>query len=83
MPRTTLRIPVERMFTGSVGLVSRATLDKDPHEVASMFDAVARRYDRQAIGFELHSEFVTEARRRLAEGFDNDDPPAELHAVGQ
>ena len=27
------------------GLVNRATLDKDPHEVASMFDAVARRYD--------------------------------------
>jgi demethylmenaquinone methyltransferase/2-methoxy-6-polyprenyl-1,4-benzoquinol methylase len=26
-------------------VVSRATLDKDPHEVASMFDAVARRYD--------------------------------------
>jgi len=25
--------------------VSRATLDKDPHEVASMFDAVAKRYD--------------------------------------
>jgi demethylmenaquinone methyltransferase/2-methoxy-6-polyprenyl-1,4-benzoquinol methylase len=25
--------------------VSRATLNKDPHEVASMFDAVARRYD--------------------------------------
>jgi demethylmenaquinone methyltransferase/2-methoxy-6-polyprenyl-1,4-benzoquinol methylase len=25
--------------------VSRATLDKDPHEVASMFDAVAARYD--------------------------------------
>jgi demethylmenaquinone methyltransferase/2-methoxy-6-polyprenyl-1,4-benzoquinol methylase len=25
--------------------VSRATLEKDPHEVASMFDAVARRYD--------------------------------------
>ncbi|MCZ4079335.1 demethylmenaquinone methyltransferase [Rhodococcus sp. H36-A4] len=24
---------------------SRATLDKDPHEVASMFDGVARRYD--------------------------------------
>ena len=33
------------MFPGSVGSVSRATLDKDPHEVASMFDAVARRYD--------------------------------------
>ena len=25
--------------------MSRATLDKDPHEVASMFDAVAKRYD--------------------------------------
>jgi demethylmenaquinone methyltransferase/2-methoxy-6-polyprenyl-1,4-benzoquinol methylase len=25
--------------------VGRATLDKDPHEVAAMFDAVARRYD--------------------------------------
>lgn len=25
--------------------MSRATLDKDPHEVASMFDGVARRYD--------------------------------------
>jgi demethylmenaquinone methyltransferase / 2-methoxy-6-polyprenyl-1,4-benzoquinol methylase len=25
--------------------VSRATLEKEPHEVASMFDAVARRYD--------------------------------------
>ncbi|MBI3225598.1 MAG: demethylmenaquinone methyltransferase [Mycolicibacterium cosmeticum] len=25
--------------------MSRATLEKDPHEVASMFDAVARRYD--------------------------------------
>jgi demethylmenaquinone methyltransferase / 2-methoxy-6-polyprenyl-1,4-benzoquinol methylase len=32
-------------FTGSVKRVSRATLDKDPREVASMFDAVARRYD--------------------------------------
>jgi demethylmenaquinone methyltransferase/2-methoxy-6-polyprenyl-1,4-benzoquinol methylase len=34
-----------RNFTGSVGQVSRATLDKDPRDVASMFDAVARRYD--------------------------------------
>ncbi|MBU3750465.1 MAG: methyltransferase domain-containing protein, partial [Mycobacterium sp.] len=25
--------------------MTRASLDKDPHEVASMFDAVARRYD--------------------------------------
>ena len=33
------------MFTGSFAVVSRATLDKNPREVASMFDAVARRYD--------------------------------------
>lgn len=25
--------------------MSRASLDKDPHDVATMFDAVARRYD--------------------------------------
>src|SRR5438270_12338477 len=29
----------------SVDGVNRATLDKDPREVASMFDGVARRYD--------------------------------------
>jgi len=29
----------------SVRSVSRADLDKDPHDVAAMFDAVARRYD--------------------------------------
>ena len=30
---------------GSVYVVSRAALDKDPRDVASMFDGVARRYD--------------------------------------
>ena len=30
---------------GSVGSVSRADLDKDPRDVAAMFDGVARRYD--------------------------------------
>src|SRR6478609_12128253 len=45
MPAAALPIPGLRIFTASVGVVSRATLDKDPHEVASMFDAVARRYD--------------------------------------
>ena len=30
---------------GSVSGVSRASLDKDPHDVATMFDGVARRYD--------------------------------------
>src|SRR5258705_6460684 len=45
MPAVALPIPRLRMFTGTVAFVNRATLDKDPHEVASMFDAVARRYD--------------------------------------
>jgi len=45
MPVAAVLIPGSSMFTGTVGSVNRATLDKDPHEVASMFDAVARRYD--------------------------------------
>src|ERR1700754_877087 len=45
MPTIALHIPVASMFTGTVTGVSRASLDKDPREVASMFDAVARRYD--------------------------------------
>ena len=40
-----LPIPGLGNFTGTVAGVSRASLDKDPREVASMFDAVARRYD--------------------------------------
>lgn len=38
-------IPRHGAFTGSVGPVSRASLDKNPREVASMFDTVAHRYD--------------------------------------
>jgi demethylmenaquinone methyltransferase/2-methoxy-6-polyprenyl-1,4-benzoquinol methylase len=45
MPAEAHSIPGARMLTGSVAFVNRATLDKDPHEVASMFDGVARRYD--------------------------------------
>jgi demethylmenaquinone methyltransferase/2-methoxy-6-polyprenyl-1,4-benzoquinol methylase len=45
MPAVALLIPGLRMFTGSFASVSRASLEKNPHEVASMFDAVARRYD--------------------------------------
>ena len=45
MPGEAQSIPGARMLTGSVAVVNRATLDKDPHEVASMFDGVARRYD--------------------------------------
>src|ERR1700704_6078212 len=45
MPAEALPIPVASMFTVTVGCVNRATLDKDPHAVAAMFDGVARRYD--------------------------------------
>src|ERR1700716_3791413 len=45
MPTTALGIPALRNSTGSVSGVSRASLEKDPREVASMFDAVAQRYD--------------------------------------
>ena len=45
MPAMALPIPASSMFTGTVGSVSRASLEKDPREVASMFDAVAQRYD--------------------------------------
>ena len=40
-----LGIPGLRKFTGTVTGVNRASLDKDPREVASMFDGVAKRYD--------------------------------------
>ncbi len=45
MPAIAVGIPALRNLTGSVADVSRASLDKDPREVASMFDAVAQRYD--------------------------------------
>src|SRR3954447_8601439 len=45
MPALAVGIPALRNLTGSVADVSRASLDKDPREVASMFDAVAQRYD--------------------------------------
>ena len=38
-------LPVVWPPTGSVRVVRRANMTKDPREVASMFDAVARRYD--------------------------------------
>jgi demethylmenaquinone methyltransferase / 2-methoxy-6-polyprenyl-1,4-benzoquinol methylase len=41
------RCPIPELGSGagSVDVVSRAALDKDPRDVASMFDGVARRYD--------------------------------------
>jgi demethylmenaquinone methyltransferase/2-methoxy-6-polyprenyl-1,4-benzoquinol methylase len=47
--------------------MSRASLDKDPHEVAAMFDGVAERYDRtnsiSSLGLDRHWRAVT--RRTL------------------
>src|SRR6478735_3541728 len=45
MPTPMLGIPGPRKFAGTVTGVNRASLDKDPREVASMFDGVAKRYD--------------------------------------
>ena len=45
MPAIALGIPALGNLRGSVAGVNRASLDKDPREVASMFDAVAQRYD--------------------------------------
>jgi len=43
--------------------MSRASLDKDPHEVAAMFDGVAERYDRTnsvtSLGLDRHWRSVT------------------------
>ncbi len=54
----------------------------DPFAGSGTTVVVARRYDRQAVGFELHEEFVTESRRRIAADIA-DDPSAELRVVGQ
>jgi demethylmenaquinone methyltransferase/2-methoxy-6-polyprenyl-1,4-benzoquinol methylase len=48
--------------------MSRATLDKDPHQVASMFDAVARRYDITNTVLSLGQDrYWRRAMRRAAE----------------
>ncbi len=57
---------------GSVDVVSRATLDKDPREVASMFDGVARRYDLTntvlSAGRDRYWRRATAAALRIAPG---------------
>ena len=54
----------------------------DPFAGSGTTVAVARRYGRQALGFELHEQFVTEARRRIAADVVT-DPLVVLRAVGQ
>jgi DNA modification methylase len=53
----------------------------DPFAGGGTTVVVARRLGRRAAGFELHGEFVTEARRRIARGIA-DEPPRSLHALG-
>lgn len=54
----------------------------DPFAGSGTTVVVARRYDRQAIGFELHEDYAEEARRRIVAD-QADDPAVDLHAVGQ
>ena len=54
----------------------------DPFAGSGTTVVIARRYSRQAIGFELHEAFVQDARDRVAADVA-DDPPLALFAVGQ
>lgn len=53
----------------------------DPFAGGGTTVVVGRRLGRRAVGFELHEEFVTEARRRIAQGVAH-DVPGTLHVVG-
>jgi DNA modification methylase len=53
----------------------------DPFAGGGTTVVVGRRLGRRAAGFELHSAFVTEAWRRIAEDVAN-DVPGSLHSVG-
>ncbi|HEY4454253.1 MAG TPA: demethylmenaquinone methyltransferase [Pseudonocardiaceae bacterium] len=52
--------------------MSRANLDRDPHEVAQMFDGVAKHYDRTnsltSLGFDRHWRSVTARELALTPG---------------
>lgn len=54
----------------------------DPFAGSGTTVVVARRYGRRAVGFELHEEYVTEARARLSADIA-EDPEAVLRAVGE
>jgi demethylmenaquinone methyltransferase / 2-methoxy-6-polyprenyl-1,4-benzoquinol methylase len=60
------------VFTGSFDDVSRATLEKNPREVASMFDGVARRYDITntvlSLGQDRYWRRATRAALRIGPG---------------
>ncbi|CAJ1508664.1 demethylmenaquinone methyltransferase [[Mycobacterium] burgundiense] len=60
--------------------MSRATLDKDPHEVASMFDAVARRYDLTNTVLSLGQDRLWRRATRAALGIAPGDRVLDLAA---
>jgi demethylmenaquinone methyltransferase / 2-methoxy-6-polyprenyl-1,4-benzoquinol methylase len=60
--------------------VSRATLDKDPHQVASMFDAVARRYDITNTVLSLGQDRYWRRATRKAAGIGPGDRVLDLAA---
>lgn len=64
-----------RAMTPADGLVI------DPFAGGGTTVVVGRRLGRQAAGFELHAEFVTEAKRRIAANVADDVPGELLHAV--
>lgn len=68
------------MATGSVGGVSRASLEKNPHEVASMFDAVARRYDLTNTVLSLGQDRFWRRQTRAALGIGPGDKVLDLAA---
>lgn len=65
---------------GSVGGVSRASLAKDPHEVASMFDGVARRYDLTNTVLSLGQDRFWRRETRAALGIGPGDAVLDLAA---
>ncbi|MBO0679173.1 demethylmenaquinone methyltransferase [Mycolicibacterium sp. S2-37] len=60
--------------------MSRATLEKDPHEVASMFDAVARRYDLTNTVLSLGQDRFWRRQTRAALGIGPGDRVLDLAA---
>ena len=60
--------------------MSRATLEKDPHDVASMFDAVARRYDLTNTVLSLGQDRFWRRATRSALGIGPGDAVLDLAA---
>ncbi|MCX2710472.1 demethylmenaquinone methyltransferase [Mycolicibacterium sp. J2] len=60
--------------------MNRATLEKDPHEVASMFDAVARRYDLTNTVMSLGQDRFWRRQTRAALGIGPGDTVLDLAA---